>query len=87
MASNGLIQRAKNGKCRICQRTRSTSKHVKAVGEVSHGFATGHVWECIDVEECNQVAQMRIKENHPTKEHIKNALLNGRFNEYTYLRR
>jgi hypothetical protein len=56
MASNGLLNRAKKGKCRICQRQRCTEKHVRAVGEVSHGYATGHIWECIDVVECKEKA-------------------------------
>lgn len=47
------------GKCRICQRTRCTSVYVQAVGEVRHGYATGHIWECIDHRECESVAQQR----------------------------
>lgn len=43
MASNGLDSTAKSGKCRICQRVRNTSKYLKAVGEVRHGYATGHI--------------------------------------------
>lgn len=60
MASNGLLNRAKKGKCRICYRVRCTNKHVKAVGEVRHGFATGHVWECKDIEECENGATIPL---------------------------
>jgi len=82
MASNGLVERAKHGKCRICQRTRSTEKHVKAVGEVSHGYATGHIWECIDADECERVARERLKdESRRDRWRIEQSLKIGRFND------
>jgi hypothetical protein len=84
MASNGLHSRAKNGKCRICHRTRSTGKYVKAVGEVNHGYATGHIWECRDIAECEKVARQRLNENRSDKNIIEIALRIGRFKEYVY---
>ena len=85
MSSDGLTHRAKNGKCRICQRTRDTNKHVKAVGEVSHGYATGHIWECIDEIECNKVANERLQDQTRKDRYlIENALKRGRFTQYTY---
>ena len=84
MASNGLINMAKNGKCRICYRTRSTDEHVEAVGEVRHGFATGHIWECINIEDCEKTALKRIKDNHLSSEYIKHAMQQGRFREYVW---
>jgi hypothetical protein len=85
MASNGLRDRAKKGTCRVCFRTRSTEKHVKAVGEVRHGYATGHIWECADEKECDGVALERIKKNHMKKEYIKVSLTRGRIKEYMYV--
>jgi len=83
MASNGLEQFAKYGKCRICQRTRKTDKYVKAVGEVRHGYATGHIWECIDIEECEKVAKERMSDsNRLDCELIRNQLKIGRYKEY-----
>ncbi len=61
MASNGLLNRAKNGTCRICQRVRNTDKYLNIVGEVRHGFATGHVWECKDKAACIEVAKDKLK--------------------------
>lgn len=84
MASDGLLNRAKRGKCRICQRTRCTEQHVKAVGEVRHGYATGHIWECEDVEECDKVALERMNEIRSDSELIKIALKHGRFKKYKY---
>ena len=60
MASNGLLNKAKRGKCRICNRVRSTAKYLKAVGEVRHGYATGQIWECKDFEDCEEVAMKKI---------------------------
>jgi hypothetical protein len=84
MASNGLDKRAKNGTCRICQRVRNTEKYLKAVGEVRHGFATGHIWECRDAEECDKTAKEKL--NSPMSivvhERIKSALAKGRFTKY-----
>lgn len=85
MASNGLEQRAKTGRCRICQRRRCTFKHVKEVGEVRRGFATGHIWECRDAEECEKVARQRLNDKSrsgPEKSAIKVALQRGRFKHW-----
>ena len=84
MASDGLTNRAKKGKCRICHRTRCTEKHVKAVGEVKHGYATGHIWECIDTEECDKVANERLNDGkyRQYRESIRIALKQGRFKYY-----
>ena len=82
MASDGLLNYAKTGKCHICQRVRKTETQVKAVGEVRHGYATGHIWECIDTEECDKVAQERISAGHSKAELIKIATKCGRIKEY-----
>ena len=86
MASDGLTSFAKTGKCRICQRVRSTNDKVKAVGEVRHGYATGHIWECIDTEECDKVANERLNDEkyRPYRELIRFALKQGRFKEYMW---
>ena len=65
MASNGLIDRAKKGKCRICLRVRCTEKHVKPVGEVRHGFGTGHIWQCKNTEDCDRVCSEKLKLHPP----------------------
>lgn len=86
MASNGLYKKAKNGKCHICQRVRSTNGKVKAVGEVHHGFAIGHIWECIDAEDCEKSANKKIKKcpESAISIAISNALRTGRIKEYIY---
>ncbi len=84
MASDGLTNIAKNGTCRICQRVRNTSNQVKAVGEVRHGFAVGHIWECIDTADCDQIAQKKINEKRYRYRHIELAIKIGRFSEYKY---
>jgi hypothetical protein len=84
MASDGLLNYAKNGKCHICQRLRKTDTQVKVVGEVRHGFATGHIWECVDTEECDKVAQERIIAGHSKSEFIKIALKRGRIKAYVW---
>lgn len=82
MASNGLLQYAKTGRCRICRRVRKTDQQVKPVGEVRRGYATGHVWECIDTEECNRVANERIKMDRPDSKLIEMEMKLGRFKEW-----
>lgn len=85
MASNGLDSTAKSGKCRICQRVRNTAKYLKAVGEVRHGYATGHIWECKDEEECQKVAERKLSDSKTldwNKDQIKSALKRGRYKEY-----
>jgi len=85
MASNGLINKAKTGKCRMCFRVRNTDKFLRIVGEVRHGFATGHLWECKDEDECQHTALNRIN-NPVTNEikrcHLKAAQKAGRANKY-----
>lgn len=85
MASNGLDSTAKSGKCRICQRVRNTVKYLKAVGEVRHGYATGHIWECEDEEDCQKVAERKLSDSKTLdwdKDKIKSALKRGRYKEY-----
>ena len=85
MASNGLESIAKSGKCRICQRVRNTAKYLKAVGEVRHGYATGHIWECKNEEECQRVAERKLSDSKIPdwdKDRIKSALERGRYKEY-----
>lgn len=64
MASDGLTKYAKNGKCRMCLRVRKTDLHLKIVGEVRHGYATGHIWECIDTVSCDHAIQNKLDLNH-----------------------
>jgi len=83
MASNGLDETAKNGKCRICRRTRKVWKYVKPVGEVRHGYATGHIWECIDTKECDAVAKARmLDKTNGDWQLIEIELKRGRFKKY-----
>jgi hypothetical protein len=82
MASNGLTSRAGKGKCRICHRVRNTQTGVKAVGEVHHGFATGYIWECINIEECENVAIERASSCRPDSDHIAMELRRGRLKKY-----
>lgn len=89
MASDGLNKRAKKGKCRICQRQRLTDQYVKPVGEVHHGFATGHIWECIDVVDCHTYAQNKYLNNQTNcvdKARIKLAIEQGNFRTYKIYR-
>lgn len=82
MASDGLHKKASSGVCRMCQRRRCTEKHVKAVGEVLHGFATGHIWECVDTNNCDENIALRLANSefdYVKKEAIKQAVLRGRF--------
>lgn len=81
MASNGLVQYANRGKCRICQRQRKTDLHVKPVGEIHWGYATGHIWECVDRQDCIEKACKKIR-NMNTRDYsiIKIAL--KKYTEY-----
>ena len=74
MASNGILQYAKTGKCRICYRVRKTDSQVMPVGQVCHGYATGHIWECIDENECMNAAKKKIEVNHMDKTLIEMAI-------------
>lgn len=87
MSSNGLTKRAKKGKCRMCQRSRCTETKVKAVGERNHGYAVGHIWECIDVVECDMFSENKL--NDPTTPELTRVLIEvnkkiGRFITYKY---
>lgn len=85
MASDGLSNRAKKGTCRICQRSRCTIEKVKAVGEVRHGFATGHIWECKDIIDCDKAAIERLRNwrlGGNVRGKIEMGLKRGRFTEY-----
>lgn len=85
MASDGLTNTAKKGKCRMCLRVRDTLKYLKIVGEVRHGYATGHIWECIDVKDCERAAHNKINDKTRARierETIKFALKQGRYNRY-----
>lgn len=85
MASDGLFNLAKTGKCRICHRVRKTVAKVKAVGEVRHGYATGHIWECIDKEDCDKVAKAKIVNKKSGYRTIEIALQQGRYTRYICL--
>jgi hypothetical protein len=86
MASDGLTNRAKRGKCRMCQRSRCTTKYVREVGEVHHGYATGHIWECMDTQECD--AEIQKKLNSQITNYLRGtlefAVREGRLKEYTH---
>ena len=82
MASNGLLNRAKKGTCRMCLRVRCTDKHVKTVGEVRHGYATGYIWQCKDVDDCEKTINRKLSEHQPSSsphEKIKHAISLGRW--------
>jgi hypothetical protein len=64
MASNGLLNTAKKGKCRLCLRVRDTKRYLIIVGEVRHGYATGNIWQCKNRTECLNAANRKIKINH-----------------------
>lgn len=87
MASNGLIKRAAKGTCRMCLRARCTSSKVKAVGQVAHGFATGYVWECIDIDECDSFAQRKLENpmlDARTRRLMEQAEQIGRYETYRH---
>jgi hypothetical protein len=63
MASDGISNRAEHGTCRMCLRVRKTDKFLKAVGEVRHGFVTGHIWECTDVDDCEKAIEKKLGGN------------------------
>jgi hypothetical protein len=85
MASNGLNNRAKTGTCRMCQRRRNTELHLKIVGEINHGFGTGHIWECNDINDCETTILKklnRIDMNGVVRQKIVIAQIRGRFAGY-----
>lgn len=85
MASDGLLNYAKTGRCRICYRVRKTDLYVKPVGEVSHGYATGHIWECIAIDNCEKMAHKKMNDKTCLDSKlIKIALEHGRFKTYKY---
>lgn len=61
MASNGLLNIAKKGRCQICQRVRNTNEYLKIVDIVKHGYATGHRWACKDPKECREIANRKLE--------------------------
>jgi len=86
MSSNGLLNRAITGTCRICQRSRKTDIYLKSVGEVRRGYATGHIWECID--NCDEVANKRLhnyKLSGNVRAKIKIGLERGPLLQYTVI--
>lgn len=89
MASDGLKIKALTGTCRMCLRARSTDKYLNAVGEVRHGYATGHIWECIDKEECDKAAEKKLnsgKLGAVNRHKIEVAKERGRLTEYIIVR-
>lgn len=85
MASNGLINRAKTGTCRMCLRRRNVDKYLKTVGEVRRGYATGHIWECVDVQDCQGVALEKLRGNSISivqRGKIQSAQNSGRLEHY-----
>ena len=45
----------------------NTENQLKSVGEVRHGYATGHIWECINTEGCDKAARERLISGNPDK--------------------
>lgn len=85
MASDGISKRAQKGKCRICQRVRCTAGQVKAVGEIHHGFATGYIWECIDIADCDKIVKNKLGDlqiNGVVRVRIEEAVKKGRLIDY-----
>lgn len=83
MASDGLLNKAAKGTCRMCLRVRCTNKHVHSVGEVRHGFATGHIWECNDVGDCEKTIGKKLSNSgEHVRVKITRAIEFGRFKEY-----
>lgn len=81
MASNGLINKAKTGTCRMCLRRRCTEKYVSPVAEVHHGFATGYVWECNDIQDCESEIKNKLNKypkHHRIHQKILTAINKGR---------
>lgn len=76
MASNGFLSRAKKGRCQICQRVRDTNKYMKIVGSVSHGYATGYHWACLDKDDCKRVANEKLN-NDKTPLLVKERILSN----------
>lgn len=76
MASNGLLSRAKTGTCWICQRVRKTDERLKIIGEVTHGYATGHTWECADRKDCiaSAIKSLNLPINPKKKNKIEFAI-------------
>ena len=61
---------------------RCTDKHVKPVGETRKGFATGYIWECIDVADCEIAIVKKLKahqEGTLIHEKIKASISIGRW--------
>jgi hypothetical protein len=63
MASNGLLNKAKKGKCEYCLRVRKTAK-LSIIGEVRHGFATGYKWKCDNAEDCQNAKLKKDAKKH-----------------------
>lgn len=84
MASDGLQTIAMTGTCRMCQRSRNVEKHLRPVGEVRHGYAVGHIWECKDVDECDMAANdaLNTSVSDQRKARIIIAKKNGRLTQY-----
>lgn len=88
MASDGLTRTAKSGKCHYCLRVRKV-RFLTAVGEVRHGYATGHIWECKDQVRCDAALKAKLEDPNVTnrkQEMLKFNLQKGRITTYTYKR-
>ena len=67
----------------MCFRSRNTEKYLKSVGEVRHGCATGHIWECRDIKDCENVIEIKLSDRFNNKKNlIRVALQRGRFTDY-----
>lgn len=87
MASDGLSNTARTGTCRMCLRARK-SEHLKIVGEVRHGFATGHIWECKNIVDCETAVMRKLNDDKldSVKEtKIRTAMKIGRYDKYVII--
>ena len=66
----------------MCYRRRCTDKHVKPVGEVRKGYATGYIWECMDIEDCETTMNTRTANRHNKMHLIQIARAGGRATYY-----
>lgn len=74
----------------MCGRVRFTDTQVLEVAEVTHGFATGYKWECIDTDDCDKTMEKKLSKSNPgtrTYEAIQRAKQRGRklhrYNNFT----
>ena len=85
MSSNGILNEPKRAKCRMCRCSKKT-EYLKKVGEVHHGFATGYVWECINIKKCDLAAMNKLKKltlSPNSRARILQSIKDGRIKKYS----